>query len=174
MEKLSSAEVPCFKWFIQESGGLVQDEGFVRILQSLWMSLSATEMSLLANSPHFRSKILPLSLSIRYFSFMYAYVHTCKLPIYPIRFPTKYLFIYLVIHYPFIYPFSHPSYQSSTIHQTTIHLSMYLYIYLFSVSPCVYIFIYLPIHLFIYSFTHVSIYLVIHSCIHLFIYPSVT
>lgn len=38
IETPSSTKFPSFKWLILEDGGLVQDQGLVLILQSIWMS----------------------------------------------------------------------------------------------------------------------------------------
>lgn len=70
-----------------------------------------------------------LFLGIIYFSFIYGYV---QVPVYPIRSPTKHLFVCLFIHYAFIYPFNHPSYQLS------IHASVYLSIRQPSINPWIY------------------------------------
>lgn len=110
-----------------------------------------------------------LSLSIRYFSFIHAYM---QVPIYPIKPPTKYLFIYLLFHYLFIFPFNHPSYQLSihvSVYPSTTHTHQctYLYIYTHFISPCVYISIYLSSTS--YSSSHLPTYPSIHLSIYSFV-----
>ena len=164
MEKPSSAKVSCFKWFIPQNRGLVQDQDFVHFFTGyLDCSSSNWKLPWWPQSPHFRSMIVLLSLSIRCFQFMHA-SHTQVLT-HPIRSPTKYLFIY----YPFIYPFNHPSYRSSVHASSTHSPDNHPSIQVSTHPPTFYLAIYLYIH---YLFTHPPIYSpFIFPYVHQFVYP---
>ena len=121
-------------------------------------------------------KIGLLFLSIMYFSFIHAYM---QVSIYPIRSPTKYLFICSFITYSYIHliahhtnyqsmclsthlPDNHPSIRVS-IHLHTFYLFMFIYPFIY--QPPMYSSIYLPIHLFIYPFMYPFIHLSLSSII---------